>query len=195
MTNKLAVTASLKQCSVAVRYDGKVYQKNENADSSIYLVEIIRQTFVQFNLDIKAINEIITTSGPGSFTGIRAAQSCVKGLSFALKIPATCVTYFDVIKNLCDHKENLIAIIKSEKNDFYFHDFKMNLSGVCKEEQLKEMISSNTTFAGEIPQFFVDDHLADCIQIEDFRDAKHLINIESEDTTIKPLYINARSSN
>ena len=27
---------------------------------------------------------------------------------------------FDVIKNLCDHKENLIAIIKSEKNDFYF---------------------------------------------------------------------------
>ena len=105
MTNKLAVTASLKQCSVAIRYDGNVYQKNENADSSTYLVEIIRQTFEQFNLDIKAINEIITTSGPGSFTGIRAAQSCVKGLSFALKIPATCVTYFDVIKNLCDHKK------------------------------------------------------------------------------------------
>ena len=195
MTNKLAITASLKQCSVAIRYNGNVYQKNENADSSTYLVEIIRQTFEQFNLDIKAIDEIITASGPGSFTGIRAAQSCVKGLAFALKIPATCVTYFDVIKNLCDHKENLIAIIKSEKNDFYFHDFKMNISGVCKEEQLKEMISSNTTFAGEIQQFFVDDHLADYIQIEDFRDAKHLINIESEDTTIKPLYINARSSN
>ncbi|MBE6447389.1 MAG: tRNA (adenosine(37)-N6)-threonylcarbamoyltransferase complex dimerization subunit type 1 TsaB [Alphaproteobacteria bacterium] len=192
MKNKLAITASLKQCSIATRYNDTIYQINEEIDSASCLVEVLKQMFDQYHLDIHNIDELITISGPGSFTGIRTAQSCIKGLEFSLNIQATCVSYFEVIRHLCECKENLVAIIRSEKNELYFCDFESQQMGISSVEKLLSILSQNSTLAGEIPEEF--QYLYKTVSISNFRYAVHLLDINSRSKIIKPLYINARSN-
>ncbi|MDR2794581.1 MAG: tRNA (adenosine(37)-N6)-threonylcarbamoyltransferase complex dimerization subunit type 1 TsaB, partial [Holosporaceae bacterium] len=119
----LAVTACLKRCSAAIVRDGIIGEKNLNADASSNFVGIVSDLLRENNIDVKKINGIITASGPGSFTGIRIAQSFTKGMAFSLKIPAVSVDYFDVIDSIyrrqCGDDSARITLIESEKNQLY----------------------------------------------------------------------------
>ena len=112
MSNILAVTAELKGCSIACKFEGKVFELNENLDSSTYLVKLAQDFCEKYGIDLTKIDRIITASGPGSFTGIRTAQSFVKGLSFALKIPAV---IFRSSKICSDKKKVTLQLSKARK--------------------------------------------------------------------------------
>ena len=99
MKNILAITANLASCSIAILYKNKLIELNANANSTSHLAWLAQKFLDDNSIDPKEIDGVITTSGPGSFTGIRAAQSFVKGFAFTLKIPAVSVSYFDVIDN------------------------------------------------------------------------------------------------
>ncbi|MDR0678360.1 MAG: tRNA (adenosine(37)-N6)-threonylcarbamoyltransferase complex dimerization subunit type 1 TsaB, partial [Holosporaceae bacterium] len=121
MKSIIAVSACLKRCSLAVSYGDQLYEVNENVDSAANLAWIADRLIKSKNIDLHDISGIITTSGPGSFTGIRVAQSFAKGLTLSLKLPSVSVNYFDVIsfhwaKNCCD----VGIAIKSERNQIYY---------------------------------------------------------------------------
>lgn len=187
MNNVLAVTADLKRCSIAVFYENELFEANENIDSPTYLVQLANDLCATNSIDINKLNRLLTVSGPGSFTGIRTAQSFVKGLSLALDIPADCVSYFDVIKNLYNHENNLVAVINSDKKQVYYRDFLSDTQGVIPSEELDNIITPI-----KIP--LVGDKIISVkyenTVIPDFKSAKFLLDAaEDQLTEVQPLYM------
>ena len=190
MSNIFAVTAELKRCSMACKFDGQVFELNKNLDSSTYLVKLAQDFCENYNIDLTKIDRIITASGPGSFTGIRTAQSFVKGLSFALKIPAVCASYFQVIKDMFGQEKGYVAIIKSAKNQAYFYNFSTNDFGVRPYDQLP----TDLPLVGDRIDEVLPKVTRGFFEIKSFKDAVNFLNITEFESKIAPLYINARSS-
>lgn len=192
MNNVLAVTADLKRCSVAVRYNNRVFSIDESLDSSTYLVPVTKALLDENNIELSKMERLITSSGPGSFTGIRTAQSFIKGLSLALGIPAFCCSYFDVIKNIFGNNK-FVAVIKSEKNQIYFKDFSSGLYGVTPFQKLEENISSDLPLAGDKIEEILNFTNRKFTEVSDFKKAKCFLEIEALESEIKPIYINAQT--
>lgn len=190
MSNILAVTAELKRCSIACKFEGKVFELNKDLDASTYLVKLAQDFCEKYGIDLTKIDRIITASGPGSFTGIRTAQSFVKGLSFALKIPAVCASYFQVIKDMFGQEKGYVAIIKSAKNQAYFYNFSTNDFGVCPYDQLP----TDLPLVGDRIDEVLPKITQGFFEIKYFKDAVNFLNITEFESKIAPLYINARSS-
>lgn len=188
MNNILAVTAELKRCSIACKFNGQVFEINKDLDSSTYLVKLAQDFCEDYKIDLTKIDRIITASGPGSFTGIRTAQSFVKGLSLALKIPAVCASYFQVIKDMFGQEKDFVAIIKSAKNQAYFYNFSTNDFGVCPYEQL----STDFPLVGDRIDEVLPKITRGFFEIKHFRDAVNLLDLTEFDSKIAPLYINAQ---
>ncbi|GHU11577.1 hypothetical protein FACS189449_03320 [Alphaproteobacteria bacterium] len=104
MKNILAVTACLKRCSIAILYEGVIFEQNLDTDSSANLVSVADALVHENNVDLRKIDGVITASGPGSFTGIRVSHSFVKGVAFSLGIPAISVDYFAVVDSMYNQR-------------------------------------------------------------------------------------------
>jgi tRNA threonylcarbamoyl adenosine modification protein YeaZ len=192
MKNILAVTACLKRCSIAVYYENNLYECNEDSDASSNLVGLADDFIKSNSIDLKKIDGIITAAGPGSFTGIRAAQSFAKGLALALKLPSASASYFDVIKN-CSGLDNPIVVIKSEKGQVYYQ---INEEiGISDYESLERRLENGSPLAGDAVDEIIlrakNKTFATC-PITDFRNAKYLLNFSDRITAesqIHALYI------
>lgn len=209
MKNILAMAACLKRCSVAVLYEDKMYEINEDIDAAANLVSLISKIIKMYDIDLKKIDGVITSSGPGSFTGIRTAQSVAKGISLSLKIPSASLDYFDVMANLANQKKHnnqmdRLVLIRSEKDQAYFKILKPDDSmiemGISSYENLEDNIIAENKFI-IVSDIDLKDALflknkTDSIEfVSYFKNAKHLLNfshIINSTSSIKPLYINAR---
>jgi tRNA threonylcarbamoyl adenosine modification protein YeaZ len=217
----LAVTACLKRCSVALKFTDCVWEITEEADAAENLVWVAAELLKSNGIDVRDIGKVITASGPGSFTGIRVAQSFAKATALALKIPAASITYFDVIDFLYENKGSKreidkLVVIKSEKGHAYFRktstdnaenaDFSKKSSrteqGISSLEDLRRMITANGErkiavigdVAEELASLVDSDCIEGCKNITDFKNAVYLLNFADRvngNSRIEPLYINA----
>lgn len=200
--NILAVTACLKRCSIAVMYENSLYEVNEDVDAAENLV-LLADDLIKAN-GIDRIDEIITTSGPGSFTGIRTAQSFVKALAFAKKIPAFSLDYFavldDLSADLSDQRKTIV--IKSDKNQAYFCKIRSGRqeenAGVASYADIAKNIDENECIVGDaINEICAYTTVTRYKYIDDFRRAKYLLRFSDDDRKspiVSPLYINASST-
>lgn len=89
MTLLLLETAT-PVCSVALFHEGKIvaskHSEEPNAHSS-RLAPFIQNLFDQSGLEMKTLNAVCVSSGPGSYTGLRIGVSSAKGICYALDIP------------------------------------------------------------------------------------------------------------
>ncbi len=83
----LAVDSSSVSASVAILDDNKILTElyiNAGLTHSQTLAPMIDFAVKSCNLDLKDIDFLAVTSGPGSFTGIRIAVATVKGMAIGL---------------------------------------------------------------------------------------------------------------
>lgn len=199
MSNILAVTADLKRCSIAVKFEGQLFEINKNVNAPTYLVNLAQDLFMCNKIDLERIDRVITASGPGSFTGIRTAQSFVNGLSLALNIPAVSVSYFQIIKNLFEknfgQRNDLVSIIQSEKKQVYFHDFSTGNFGVCPYNSLDKTLDSakSVSLAGDKINEILQNTEREFFEIKDYKNAKNFLELTEFEQKVAPLYINARA--
>ncbi|MDR1334194.1 MAG: tRNA (adenosine(37)-N6)-threonylcarbamoyltransferase complex dimerization subunit type 1 TsaB [Holosporaceae bacterium] len=186
--NILAITACLKRCSVAFWYEENLYEANEYIDAAANLVCITQQVAATHNINFQKIDGIITASGPGSFTGIRVAQSFAKGLALSLRLPSASVSYFDVIHKIYapqnEEASNIVILIESEKGHAYYKIG--DELGVSTCELLKNKIPAGATLIGDACEDFPQ-----IIPAVDFRKAKHLLHFSdliTDTSKIVPLY-------
>lgn len=78
------------------------------------------------NIQLKDLDLLVCTSGPGSFTGLRIAMSTLKGISVAAGIPLVAIPTLQAYQECnSSYPHAILAVIDAKKKRFYvalFHD-------------------------------------------------------------------------
>lgn len=163
----LGFDSAMNGCSAALWRDGVCASKSEamNSGQAERLVPMIQDVLTKADVAFSDINLIVTTVGPGAFTGVRIALSTARALGLALDIPVKGITTTDVLaaaffeKETLKNNENLCVLIETKRSDFYAQIFDAN--GVAQGEPIsapvesvREMIEANTVLIGDaVPRF------------------------------------------
>ncbi len=113
----LNIETSTEVCSVSLGKDGKLLFEKESVEGlnhSELLTVFIEELFSANNFNIKSIDAVAVSKGPGSYTGLRIGVSVAKGLCYALEKPLISVGSLDAMASFL--AEN-IGIFTKEKNN------------------------------------------------------------------------------
>lgn len=94
----LSIETSTPICSVAIHNDGSLlanadlYLEKSHSNS---LTPLIEQLLQHCDLEMKNLDAIAVSSGPGSYTGLRIGLSTAKGLCYAMDIPLISISSLD----------------------------------------------------------------------------------------------------
>ncbi len=96
----LAFDTSMGECSAALWHDGKIIATESEAErnrQTELLVPMIESVMKQAKVTLPETGLIVTTSGPGSFTGIRIGLAVARSLRLALHIPILAVSTLELL--------------------------------------------------------------------------------------------------
>ena len=97
----LNIETATKTCSVNLAKKGDLLDKREITsekyihDEKLHL--LIKELFESTKINLKNLEAVGVSSGPGSFTGLRIGVSAAKGIAFALKIPLISMNAIDIM--------------------------------------------------------------------------------------------------
>lgn len=86
----LNIETSTEVCSVSLAGNGNLIgfrESSEGFNHSKLLSVFIEELFKEVNLNIKLLDAVAVSKGPGSYTGLRIGVSVAKGLCYGLEIP------------------------------------------------------------------------------------------------------------
>lgn len=121
----LAIETSTTKASVALSVDGVVSETIIDGvrEHAKVLLPAINQLLLDKGFSIKALDGIVFGQGPGSFTGLRVACACAKGLAMAYDIPLypvqTLAAIAYVISSQSEH-EAVLAVIDARMQEWYW---------------------------------------------------------------------------
>ncbi len=176
----LNIETATKNCSVSLSKNGKTLFCKEQADQGyshaeklhVFIDEVIKECQV----DIKEINAVAVSKGPGSYTGLRIGVSAAKGLCYALNIPLIAIDTLEILASKVNQNDGLIvpmldarrmevysAVFNQEKkivsetkaeildeNSYAHVNEKIYFLGDCQEKCKTVLTKSNFQFLPEI---------------------------------------------
>ena len=160
--NILAFDTSTEKFSICILKNNKVVlnlSKILNKTYSKFLIPILKESLERSKLDIKEINYILISLGPGSFTGVRIGIAAAKGLGLPYKINISGFNNMDILVNSIDNnikEKRIVTIIKSKKSDYYFQVFNSKKKPIKKisffsiNNLPKFFFNKNTVFSGDV---------------------------------------------
>ena len=207
--NILAFDTSTEKFSISILKNNKIVlnlSKILNKTYSKFLVSILKKSLEKSNLDIKKIDCILISLGPGSFTGIRLGIAAAKGLGMPHKICILGYSNMDVLVNSVDKniKKKIITIIKSKKNDYYFQVFSSKKKPLTKTSFFsinnlpKFFFNKNVVFSGDLDLDLIKEIKKKnkfFFYKRKFSNARMLINLIKEkhyikkNTSLDPIYV------
>ncbi len=102
MANILNIETSTTVCSIAIGVDGNcvaLNEVNEGYSHAEQIESLIEKSLHEANVNIKDLDAVSVSKGPGSYTGLRIGVSLAKGLSFGLNIPLISVPTLEAMAN------------------------------------------------------------------------------------------------
>lgn len=119
----LAIDVSVSGCSVAI-LNGEtatLHQKRMETErgQAEFLIPMVNDIVREAALDIKDLDCIAVTRGPGSFTGVRIGLATAKTLGLALDIPVFGFSTLDVIARAHPENPPTVFLIDTKRDDFY----------------------------------------------------------------------------
>ena len=94
MAHILTIDTATTACSVALVKDGTVQalrENNQGLNHSVLLAPYIDALLREHRLEVRDLDAIAVSMGPGSYTGLRIGVSTAKGLFFGAGIPLIAV--------------------------------------------------------------------------------------------------------
>jgi tRNA threonylcarbamoyladenosine biosynthesis protein TsaB len=167
----LSIETSEKICSVALGNNYEllstleIYEEKSHAAK---LTVLIDKLFFEKEIDIKRLDAVAVSRGPGSYTGLRIGVSVAKGISFALNIPLIAISTLQLlcwgllysgclrIYNMDNTEFLLCPLIDARRMEVYRAYFNKNGEQIGKIEAEiineysfhNELMSNNIVFFG-----------------------------------------------
>lgn len=119
--NILAIDTSANICGVSILKNNiiKTYDRTIGLNHSVVLFQMIDNALKDNNINMKDINFILVSNGPGSYTGLRIGVSAAIGLSTPNNIP---IIYIDTLESLSQNIPSaglMLPIIDAKANRVY----------------------------------------------------------------------------
>lgn len=154
MANILSIETSTTVCSVAVHSDGKIVAEittHKDHSHSSLLNSAINNILDLSGLDLKQLNAIAISKGPGSYTGLRIGTSTAKGLCYALDIPLISINTLEAmaagIQNVA--KWYLCPMLDARRMEVYCSIFSDKLEVL---EPTSSIVLDSQTFSSQLGQ-------------------------------------------
>lgn len=84
------IETATQMCSVALAKDGDILTIRELNEKNVHaevLTNFVQELLQEATLELKDLDAVAVSSGPGSYTGLRIGVSTAKGLCYSLDIP------------------------------------------------------------------------------------------------------------
>lgn len=121
----LALDSVLGGCVVAVIDAAKSYSRTleTSRDQAAKLMPMVQEVMGEAGVAFDSLGLIVTTTGPGSFTGLRIGLSAARSLGLALSIPVQGVSTFDAMVQTCAPQGSSVVVLESKRADFYTQSY------------------------------------------------------------------------
>jgi tRNA threonylcarbamoyladenosine biosynthesis protein TsaB len=151
----LCIDTSTPVCSVALTQNGNLLhsiEKYEGFSHASHLTVLIDEIFKNNNIDIKQIDAVAISCGPGSYTGLRIGVSTAKGLCYALDKPLIAIGSLKILAWPVIHQQRNEALlphlfcpmIDARRMEVYMELFDINMSVI---EPVRAQIVDEQTFS------------------------------------------------
>ena len=153
----LAIDSASDVCSVALLdNDNLIDEINlENGRThSENLMPLVDEIIKRNGMDIKDVELLGCTVGPGSFTGIRIGVASIKPIAEVLNIKIASVTSLEVLSKNVDDESNRVCLIDARNNQVYFGAFDKDSNLIMEytaddiNTVLEQIKLDNITFIG-----------------------------------------------
>lgn len=129
----LSIDSSLGGCIAAV-FDpasGNAFSRTleTGRDQAAKLVPMIEEVMGEAGVEYSALGLIVTTTGPGSFTGLRIGMTTARTFGLALDVPVQGVSTFEAMMKTCAKSgdtDGYLVVLESKRADFYVQSFDVN---------------------------------------------------------------------
>lgn len=118
----LSIDTSSKICSVAVLEDDNILDEinlDNGKTHSENLMPMVAEILGRNQLDLKNVDLIACSIGPGSFTGIRIGVASVKAMAEVAQIPIASVTSLETLARIDESPKTKVALIDARNNQVY----------------------------------------------------------------------------
>ncbi|WP_375579104.1 tRNA (adenosine(37)-N6)-threonylcarbamoyltransferase complex dimerization subunit type 1 TsaB [Marivirga tractuosa] len=158
MSYIVSIETSTAICSVAIHNEGKLmanadlYLEKSHSNS---LTPLIEQLLHHCDLQMKDLNAIAVSSGPGSYTGLRIGLSTAKGLCYALDIPLISISSLDsmttqVLNFHKDDKSIYIPMLDARRMEVFY---KVSDANLIEVEKMSNLIIEEDSFSDYLNQY------------------------------------------
>lgn len=138
----LAIDTAMNACSVACYNveSGHICTRSVPMPrgQAELLVLMAQEAVAEAGLAFEALGAVVTTTGPGAFTGLRIGLSAAKSFALALDVPLWGISTFQVLALACTQKypqtKGFTVLIETKREDFYMQSF--NAGGMILSEPL-----------------------------------------------------------
>ena len=143
----LAIDSALGGCVVAVVMpDGTAFAETlvTEREQAAKLMPLVQEVMKEAGIEFADLGLIVTTTGPGSFTGLRISLSTARSLGLALNIPVQGVSTFAAMYHSCAPLGDAMVVLESKRKDFYVQAFDAQGHGAEPQCSLSVDISAKT---------------------------------------------------
>lgn len=152
--NFLVIDTAYSGFTIGLSCSGQtfVYQEETSRDQATNLLPQIDALLESALLNKSALNFIVVSRGPGSFTGIRLGIAAAQAIGLALNIPVYGVSVFDVlnysVQKSLKPNENYFLVMETYKDYYYVQFYNQANKDPSKisflnKEQISEIIVSD----------------------------------------------------
>lgn len=135
MKNLLAIEASTALCSLALSWQGAVFQRDsdEPRAHTAFMFDFVDALLNESGAKIEQLDAIVFSAGPGSFTGIRLAASVAKSLAYAAQKPVIGVSSLAAMAQCyyAQHPNAASCLVVSDArmDEFYVAEYQLDAQG------------------------------------------------------------------
>jgi tRNA threonylcarbamoyladenosine biosynthesis protein TsaB len=144
-------------CSVALSNHGKLVNLKEDKEGRSHaskLAVLIDELMKQEGLDMKQLQAVSISQGPGSYTGLRIGVSTAKGLCYGLGIPLIAVhTLQSLTQGLI---ENASQLLEGGLNE---NDKLVPMIDARRMEVYTAVLDKNNNFLTEVKPMILDENV------------------------------------